>query len=228
VVSKNKDLISRFFETLSLQPIRFPNVEADLIRLLALLSHGGVYLDLDAIVLRPLHGLSNVAAWEGDVPDPVLSASQCAQESGTTCTIGNAVLIFDSGNFFLESCLIRWLRKYTDTAGRLNWEYAGAVLTDTFWENRFEESTLRVLSRKSFYFYGQFGWGRFFNRQPDEHRQYARLLRESYVAHFWNHVHTHHLPQRGSLMFHVLNDFRLQLGNPESGLGVEGDLVEYI
>ena len=97
------------------------------------------------------------------------------------------------------------------------------------WENEFEESTLRVLSRKSFYFYGQFGWGRFFNRQPDERRQYSRLLRESHVAHFWNHVHTHHLPERGSLMFHVLNDFRLQLGDPQSG-GREkggGDLVEF-
>ena len=92
----------------------------------------------------------------------------------------------------LDPELIRWLRKYTDTGGRLNWEYAGEVLTDTFWENEFEESTLRVLSRKSFYFYGQFGWGRFFNRQPDERRQYSRLLRESHVAHFWNHVHTHH------------------------------------
>eukprot|EP00938_MAST-03A_sp_MAST-3A-sp1_P004873 g4873.t1 len=223
------DLLLHFFETLRAQPIRYPNVEADLIRLLALLSHGGVYLDLDAIVLRPLHGLTNVAAWEGDVPDSLLSASQCAQETGTKCTIGNAVLIFDSGNTFLESCLIRWLRKYTDTGGRLNWEYAGEVLTDTFWENEFEESTLRVLSRKSFYFYGQFGWGRFFNRQPDERRQYSRLLRESHVAHFWNHVHTHHLPERGSLMFHVLNDFRLQLGDPQSGVREKGggDLVEF-
>ncbi len=111
----------------------------------------------------------------------------------------------------------------------MNWEYAGEVLTDTFWENEFEESTLRVLSRKSFYFYGQFGWGRFFNRQPDERRQYSRLLRESHVAHFWNHVHTHHLPERGSLMFHVLNDFRLQLGDPQSGVREKGggDLVEF-
>lgn len=220
-----------FFATLESNPIRYPNVEADLIRLLALLNHGGIYLDLDALVLRPMHDLRNVAAWEGDVSSTLESASQCAAETGTTCTIGNAVLVFDAKNAFLEECLVEWIDKYVRTGGRLNWEYAGAVLTDIFWRSRAQDKTfgtkgghVRVLSRKAFYYYGQFGWGRFFNRQPDERRQYGRLLRESYVAHFWNHVHTYHLPETGSLMFHVLNDFRLQIG-PPNDRSPEGGLV---
>ena len=32
-----------------------------------------------------------------------------------------------------------------------------------------------------------------------------------------NHVHTYHLPETGSLMFHVLNDFRLQIGPAREG-----------
>lgn len=69
---------------------------------------------------------------------------------------------------------------------------------------------VRVVDQRSFYYYHITGWRRFFNRQVDEIGEWAALLRRGYVAHYWNHAHMDMHPVRGSLMFRVLNSFRLQ------------------
>ena len=80
-------LRGRWFDIGRLQQSQFPHVHlSDAVRVAILQKRGGIYLDLDCIVLRPLHCLRNTAAYLPSLPS----------------WIENGVLSFDRSHPFLN------------------------------------------------------------------------------------------------------------------------------
>ena len=93
-----------------------------LLRLLVLYKWGGVYIDSDIILVRPVTSLltTNFMVWEDSLNK---SAS-------------NAFMMFEMGNGFLKSCL----REFTEHYDGSKWAYSGSRLMTRIWSHSFKES----------------------------------------------------------------------------------------
>ena len=80
---------------------------SDGLRLLFLYTQGGVYMDTDVIVVKPLDQLHNVAGFASNAK-----------------LVNNAVLIFDKGNSFLGDCI----NEYFSTFKTEVWDFNGPQL----------------------------------------------------------------------------------------------------
>ncbi|KAM4058548.1 glycosyltransferase sugar-binding domain-containing protein [Hirsutella rhossiliensis] len=100
-----------------------PAHKADVLRLQILRAHGGIYLDTDAIILRPLDRLLSGRR------DVVL-----AHEGGNRRGMTNAVILAKRGAPFLE----RWYRMYDGFNPRL-WNYHSVVLPARLADRHAEE-----------------------------------------------------------------------------------------
>ena len=118
----------------------FYSQESNLLRLLVLYKLGGVYIDTDVILVRPLEKLVwNVVAWE---------------DSEQT-SLNGAVMKFEKGNMFLQACLQEFAENYN---GRV-WGANGPGLITRVWKewtsglasNNNDSSPLHVLSHSAFY-----------------------------------------------------------------------------
>lgn len=210
---EGKQIVDQWISTVTSHPFRFPNVEADHVRLVAMYLRGGIYMDMDAIVIKSLHTLHNMIGFE--TPPPNEGYAFCTD---ATCNVGNAVMAFESANPFIRSCLVSLLTKYSNTSGALNWEYAGDILstqlfgssTNQNWFQQGNSHHVTVLPFTYFYRYHVTGFGRFYDRQPDELSAAEDLQRHSIIAHYWNHAHDLALPVFGSLMYGLFNKYKLQ------------------
>jgi len=79
-------------------------VLSDAARLILLFNQGGIYLDLDNIVVRSLSELRNTL---GVIRIEIIKRS----------SINNSVMIFDRGHWFIARCLLEWERIF-DPQGR--------------------------------------------------------------------------------------------------------------
>ena len=94
--------------------------EADLLRALILYKHGGIYMDTDIIVVRPVNSLQeNVLAWEDAAHD----------------NVNSAFLKFEKGNSYIELYLREFAAHYiSDTWGGNGPQLYTRVLRE--WESR--------------------------------------------------------------------------------------------
>ncbi len=93
------------------QPIKWPQYAADVMRLQILLAHGGVYMDTDMLLLKPLRehmGDKLVLSWENP---------------GQT-SICNALMMSPPGNDFIAE----WLDRLPAALKSDTWAFGGVVL----------------------------------------------------------------------------------------------------
>ena len=109
--------------------------EANLLRLLTLYNSGGVYMDPDVAIVRPVDSLpKNVIAWE---------------DTHNESTNG-AFMRFEKGNPFIKACLV----EFADTFDGTKWGFNCPQLLTRVWRRSFENSTdVSVLDYTSFYMF---------------------------------------------------------------------------
>lgn len=133
--------------------------QADVARLGILLEHGGIYLDLDVMCLRPFVPLQNASVVMG-------------REQGEG--LCNAVLLAEPGAAFLR----RWLAAYRDFDAE-DWSGHSVRLPARLAEEHAEE--IRVMDERRFFW--PMHWPEhleaFFRRPGSD------FCRDSYCAHLW-------------------------------------------
>ena len=107
--------------------------EADLIRLILLYRYGGVYMDTDVILVKPLDPLTvNTLGWQDD----------------HNHLLNTAFLFFEKGNMFLKSCLEEFVRGYDS----YSWAGNGPFLVTRVWQESYTSSNaVHVLPYYTFY-----------------------------------------------------------------------------
>jgi lactosylceramide 4-alpha-galactosyltransferase len=116
-------------------PYWYSNV-SNLLRMVLLYQYGGIYMDVDIVVVKSVHTLkANTLGWE-------------AADKGR---INGAFAKFNKGNLFLEACLKEFIRNYH---GHL-WGYNGpALLTRVYHRSKWSDDVLNVVDNKLFYMIG--------------------------------------------------------------------------
>ena len=124
-------------ERARLGPFWYANV-ADLLQLLLLYQHGGIYMDIDIIVVRPLNSL------------PINITGVEDRHSTAHGTVNNAFLYFQKGNQFLEACLKEFARHYNGK----RWGQSGpSLLTRVYHASNWSEEVVHIVDHKPFYMY---------------------------------------------------------------------------
>lgn len=162
--------------TLQSSPFRVAHL-ADVLRLAVLYKHGGVYLDLDVVVLRSLEDLENCVS---QTP---------TQEQDMTA---NGFLIFDRHHPFLEDCMNRVRRRYRPTEwGSIGPHLVKEAILSRCRADSVQEAVVsgscrgvRVLPFDRFLPIYFKEWGAFFD--PNKSTQVWRASRHSYVMHVYN------------------------------------------
>jgi hypothetical protein len=95
---------------------------SDLVRLLVLYTQGGMYMDTDVIVTRPVDKLQNVIGFER--PDGPASA----------------ILKFEKGNTFLGECINEYFAKYVSST--YAWGYVGPKLFKRVYKRKYPHCQL--------------------------------------------------------------------------------------
>jgi len=167
----------------------------EIIRLASLYKYGGVYLDTDVIVMRDLGSLRNCLGTE-------LAGSQ-----GEAKILNGAVLAFDRGSPFIWEGMVEFNTTYRIDS----WGWNGPELV-TRVASRFPRGPeLRILPTIAFY---PIHWAkvkRYFTLEnmEDQHRVWQRMEAGTYLFHYWNKVTVKLTPEKGSLMYKVLNNYCL-------------------
>ncbi|XP_020256653.1 uncharacterized protein At4g19900, partial [Asparagus officinalis] len=178
----------------------YPVHYSELIRLATLYKYGGVYLDSDVIVLKPLYSLKNTVGIERQMDgNPIFNG---------------AVMAFDKGSPFLMECLEEFYSTYDDA--RLHWNGAG-LLTRVI--NRlngkgvkfFRHVDIKMEPPSSFFPISSENILRYFAEATGEiersqgENMFAKILNESTAFHFWNGLTTALVPEPNSLVDRLLN-----------------------
>lgn len=136
---------------------------SDGIRLAVLWKHGGIYLDLDIIVLKELSELSNSVMFE------------------VTGQLTNSVLYFDKAHPFIGEALKRCAEEYD----AVRWGSCGpSLLTHIYnsWSNG--RNVVRFRERDTFFAVGYDTWMSFF--EPSKTGWVFDTVSNSYGVHLWN------------------------------------------
>ncbi|KAG1683640.1 Lactosylceramide 4-alpha-galactosyltransferase [Nymphon striatum] len=150
---------------------------SDIIRYAILWKQGGVYLDLDNIVLRDMSNLTNCAARD--------------DENQVT----NAVLIFSPQNKIISECMRLLPKQWT---GQVFAEIGSNLITKVFKEvcrtDNLNGTTRemcegsRLLPSKSFYVVPWKDWSYLFHRYWTESLLEEIIKHKSYSVHFYNKI----------------------------------------
>lgn len=172
----------------------------ELLRLAALYKYGGVYLDSDVVVLRPLDSLNNSLGTE----------SLVAEES----SLNGAVMAFEKHSSFILECLTEFTATYDDTLLRWN----GAELLTRVAKKSIEKrgkkwvnKMFKIQPHFAFFPLSFHNIKSYFtapDNQYDREMQevlFMRILNESFTLHFWDNVTSKLVPETGSLVEKVLN-----------------------
>ncbi|PAN14495.1 hypothetical protein PAHAL_2G414000 [Panicum hallii] len=182
----------------------YPLHYSELIRLAALYKYGGIYLDSDIIVLKPLTLLRNTIGATNPVPG----------SSGYS----GAVLAFEKQSPLLEECLKEFYSTYDDTI--LQWN--GAELMTRVISNLSSKAdgNMWLLNTKlepsaTFYPISSTDIMRYFS-EPDNmvekaHHDavFSRIVNDSTTFHFWNGITSTLVPESNSLVERILNRYCL-------------------
>ncbi|XP_044965300.1 uncharacterized protein At4g19900 [Hordeum vulgare subsp. vulgare] len=183
--------------------INYPLHYSELVRLAALYRYGGIYLDSDVIVLKPLKSLRNTIG-------TVKEVSRGSSFSG-------AVLAFEKQSPFLLECLKEWYSTYDDTLMQWN----GAELMTRVIRNHSDSDSnrehLEIQLEPSFTFYPinstDINW---YFLEPDSAAEraqhdalFSKILNYSTTFHFWNSITSSLVPESNSLVERILNHYCL-------------------
>ncbi|TKW35377.1 hypothetical protein SEVIR_2G367400v4 [Setaria viridis] len=182
----------------------YPLHYSELVRLAALYKYGGIYLDSDVIVLKPLTSLRNTIGAANHVPG--------------NSSYSGAVLAFEKHSPLLEECLKEFYSTYDDTL--LQWNGAELMtrvisnLSSKADENMGHLDT-KLEPSATFYPISSTNIMRYFS-EPDNmvekaHHDaiFSRIVNDSTTFHFWNGITSTLVPESNSLVEKILNRYCL-------------------
>lgn len=174
----------------------------ELLRLAALYKFGGIYMDMDMILVRPLDNLHNTVGSE-------ITASEQPRLNG-------AILIFDKSSSFLKKCL----EEFTSTYDEALVQWNGADLVTRVANSTLDErgstwtqfpDLLKIEGPFSFFPLDSRVISKFFAAPKDDihERQQRELLtriaKEAYAIHLWNSLTSNVVPEVNSLVGTILS-----------------------
>ncbi|KAG6395880.1 hypothetical protein SASPL_142013 [Salvia splendens] len=183
----------------------YPVHYSELIRLAAIYKYGGIYLDSDIVMLKPLPELNNTVVYEDGL-------------SGKT--LNGAVMVFRKHSPFVLSCLEEFYTSYDDA--QLRWNGADLLtrVANQFFSNEgiadvndelllqpasvffpFDSNTISRFS--SAYFTAP----RTEIEKHDQDDLFNKIMHQSVTVHLWNSPTSALIPESGSLVFRLLNQF---------------------
>ncbi|KAG8099641.1 hypothetical protein GUJ93_ZPchr0013g34302 [Zizania palustris] len=182
----------------------YPLHYSELVRLAALYKYGGIYLDSDVVVLKPLNALRN-------------SIGVVEQFSGNSSFSG-AVLAFEKHSPFLEECLKEFYSTYDNKL--LQWngaELMTRVIRNMSGKADQNKGHLDIKFEPSIAFYpiSSADITRYFSEADStvERAQhdalFSRILNDSTTFHLWNSITSSLVPQSNSLVERILNHYCL-------------------
>ncbi|CAN6205783.1 unnamed protein product [Urochloa humidicola] len=181
----------------------YPLHYSELVRLAALYKYGGIYLDSDVIVLKPLTSLRNSIGATSHVPG--------------NSSYSGAVLAFEKHSLLLEECLKEFYSTYDDTL--LQWN--GAELMTRVISNLSSKAVENMghldtkLEPSTFYPISSADITRYFSEpdnmveKADHDVMFARIVNDSVTFHFWNGITSTLVPETNSLVEKILNRYCL-------------------
>lgn len=163
---------------------------SELIRLAALYKYGGVYLDSDILVLKPLSSLNNSVGLEEQVAESSLNG---------------AVMAFRKHSPFIMECLTEFYSTYDDS--HLRWNGAD-LLTRISKKENVPDKKLELQVQPSFIFFpvGSQNITRYFTAPATEMERaqqdtlFQKILNQSFTFHFWNSLTSSLVPEPESLV----------------------------
>ncbi|KZV25840.1 hypothetical protein F511_20730 [Dorcoceras hygrometricum] len=179
----------------------YPTHYSELIRLAALYKYGGVYLDSDIIVLKSFSELSNTVGLENELPKKALNG---------------AVMAFRKHSSYIMECLTEFYASYDDTLLRWNGADLLTRVANNFSSNKdIVDTKKELLLQPSFIFFpiSESSILRYFRapatntQQLEQDALFKKILNESMTVHFWNSITSSLIPETGSLIFRLLNQF---------------------
>ncbi|KAL2494083.1 Uncharacterized protein Fot_37840 [Forsythia ovata] len=177
----------------------YPTHYSELVRLAALYKYGGLYLDSDIVVLKPLTSINNTVGMEDEPAGK---------------TLNGAVMAFRKHSPFIMECLTEFYGSYDDT--HLRWNGA-ALLTrvaDRFLSNKdISDGKMELQLQTSSVFFPINGSSisRYFSapRTDTERLEqdvvFNKILDQSITFHFWNSLTSALIPEPESLVSRLLN-----------------------
>ncbi|KAL0321451.1 UNVERIFIED_CONTAM: hypothetical protein Sradi_5406600 [Sesamum radiatum] len=179
----------------------YPTHYSELIRLASLYKYGGIYLDSDVIVLKPLFELNNTVGFEDELAGE---------------TLNGAVLVFRKHSPFIMECLAEFYASYDDA--QLRWNGADLLtrVAKNFTSDRAisEVKNELLLQPPSVFFpIGRSIISRYFTAPGTEKEKleqdalFNKILNESVGFHFWNSLTSAVIPESESLVFRLLNRY---------------------
>ncbi|KAL7089689.1 hypothetical protein ACP275_13G199300 [Erythranthe tilingii] len=179
----------------------YPIHYSELIRLAALYKYGGIYLDSDILVLKPLSELNNTVGYEDD------SAGK---------TLNGAVMAFRKHSPFIMSCLEEFYASYDDS--KLRWNGADLLtrVANKFLskeDNSITTTELSLQPASVFFPIGHITISRYLTAPGTEIEKveqdvvFNKILNESVTVHFWNSLTSAMIPEPESLVFRFLNRY---------------------
>lgn len=174
---------------------------SELVRLAALYKYGGIYLDSDIIVLRPLSSFGNTVGLED------LRAGN---------SLNGAVMFFRKHSPFIMECLTEFYSTYDDA--HLRWN--GADLLTRVAKNYTrkmnfsdDERELKLQHSSVFFPISRDNIIRYFSapetetERAEQNELFQKILNESFVFHFWNSLTSALVPEPESLVARIINQY---------------------
>ncbi|KAI3747344.1 hypothetical protein L6452_09798 [Arctium lappa] len=174
----------------------YPTHYSELIRLAALYKYGGIYLDSDVKVLRPLHSLSNTVGLEDEL-------------SGNH--LNGAVMAFRKHSPFIMECLMEFYASYDDTSLRWNGADLLSRVGRNFLHEEKNQMELKIQPFFAFFPIGHTNIIRYFTpptmdvERADQDVLYQKILNESFAFHFWNSLTSALVPEPESLVARLID-----------------------
>ncbi|KAI3794624.1 hypothetical protein L1987_37257 [Smallanthus sonchifolius] len=177
----------------------YPTHYSELIRLAALYKYGGIYLDSDVIVMKPLYSLSNMVGLE---------------DESSSSNLNGAVMAFRKHSPFIMECLKEFYASYDDT--NLRWNGADLLtrVGSKFLheQNGFKnQMELKLQPFFAFFPISRKNITRYFTQpatdaeKADQDVLYQKILDEALVFHFWNSLTSGLIPEPESLAARLID-----------------------
>ncbi|XP_076927043.1 uncharacterized protein At4g19900-like [Bidens hawaiensis] len=172
---------------------------SELIRLAVLYKYGGIYLDSDVIVMKPLYSLTNMVGLE---------------DESSASDINGAVMAFRKHSPFIMECLKEFYASYDDT--NLRWNGAD-LLTRVgskflHGENGFKnQMELKLQPFFAFFPISRKNITRYFTQpstdaeKAEKDALYQKIVGEALVFHFWNSLTSGLVPEPESLAARLID-----------------------
>ncbi|GFQ00882.1 uncharacterized protein at4g19900 [Phtheirospermum japonicum] len=179
----------------------YPIHYSELIRLASLYKYGGIYLDSDILVLKPLSQLNNTVGFEDEPAGK---------------TLNGAVMAFRKHSPFIMSCLEEFYASYDDA--QLRWNGADLLtrVADGFLSNKdIPDARIELILQPAFVLFpiGHNNISRYFAapetelEKLEQDRLFNKISNQSVTVHFWDSLTSALIPETESLVFRFLNRY---------------------